>query len=288
MKEFYWEAKARGEPIPHILGLTASPVVKSEISALKELEQTMDAVCRTPTKHREDLLAHSQRPSLVPISFKASLQLLPNEYSESILKLVTARNKLNIMEDPFIRSLINGKTERARKRLERALKQKSTYVQNSMKQFCRRSMEMAANIGSWAADWYIFETIKRFLAGVQRQGAVSESWRDEEVVYLARVFQEADIRAPPAIFEHSSLSDKIQRLIEVLLSQQDDAKGIGEDFCTQPAQVSVTDAFFTSSLCKRASYNSRARAHSVNTPRSQEEVQNRTDGRPRNDPKCQT
>lgn len=229
MKEFYWENKARGESVPHILGLTASPVAKSDPSALEELERTMDSVCRTPTTHREELMAHSQRPSLVPVSFKGSSQFLTNEYSESVVKLITARNELNIMQDPFITHIINDKSERARKRLHQAIKQKDTYVQNSMKQFCRRSMEMAANIGSWAADWYIFETIRRFLAGVQRQGATSTDWKTQEVVYLARVFQEADIRAPPPLYDASTLSDKIQRLIEVLLGQKDDAKGIGED-----------------------------------------------------------
>lgn len=85
---------------------------------------------------------------------------------------------------------------------------------------------MAINFGSWAADWYMFETIKHFLAGVERQGATSESWRDAEVVYLTRVFQDADIR-PPRDYDRSTLSDKVERLIEVLLSNDGDARGIG-------------------------------------------------------------
>lgn len=85
---------------------------------------------------------------------------------------------------------------------------------------------MAMDLGPWAADWYIFETIKRFLTGVIRQGATSESWRDAEVVYLARVFQAADIQ-PPLAYDQSSFSHKVQRLVEVLLSNGDDAKGIG-------------------------------------------------------------
>lgn len=137
MKEFYWNYKAKREPVPSILGLTASPVVRSDISALENLEQTMDAVCRSPTKHREELLAHSQRPSLVSITFKPRLQLAPTEYSDSMNKLVVARNKLDIMEDPWIVSLSHDESDRARRQLEKALKQRSTYVQNSMRSFCR-------------------------------------------------------------------------------------------------------------------------------------------------------
>lgn len=137
MKEFYWESKAKKDSVPHILGLTASPVVRSQISALEKLEFTLDAVCRSPTKHREELLAHSQRPSLVSVTFRPRLHISPAEYSESLNKLVGARNRLNILEDPFVVSLMHDKSDRARRQLERALKQKRTYVQDCMKSFCR-------------------------------------------------------------------------------------------------------------------------------------------------------
>lgn len=225
MKEFYWDAKAKKDPVPHVLGLTASPVVRSDICALEKLESTLNAVCRSPTKHREELLAHSHRPSLVSIIFRSRLQLPEAEYSESLKKLAAARNRLNIMEDPFVVSLLQDTSDGARRQLEQTLKQKRTYVQDCMRTFCRRSIEMAINLGGWAADWYIFETIKRFLAGVMRQGATSESWRDAEVVYLARVFQLAEI-PPPRVHGKSEFSDKVQRLIEVLLSNDSDARGI--------------------------------------------------------------
>lgn len=137
MREFYWESKAQKKPVPCVLGLTASPVVRSDFSALEKLEQTLDAVCRSPTKHREELLAHSQRPSLVSLTFKSRLHLPQTEYSDSLKKLIAALNKLDIMEDPWIVSLIRDRSDRARRQLEKALKQKSTYVQNSMKSFCR-------------------------------------------------------------------------------------------------------------------------------------------------------
>lgn len=239
MKEFYWEAKKTGKPVPHILGLTASPVIKSDMSALVKLEETLDAVCRSPTKHRDELLAHAHRPTLVPTPFMPREHLSPTDYSPSIEKLIAARNKLNIMEDPYIVSLINDKSDRATRQLKQALKRKDTYVQNTMKTFCRRAIDMAAAIGSWAADWYIFETIRRFLAGVKKQRATSDSWRDADVVYLARVFMDMDVRPPPSLCQQSDLSDKVQKLIEVLLSQKDDAKGIGE--CKRPVTLLCPD-----------------------------------------------
>lgn len=226
MKEFYWESKAKCSPVPHVLGLTASPVVRSDVSSLKQIESTMDAICRTPTTHRQELLAHSQRPELFSTTFTSKSQLSANEYSESMLKLVAARNKLNILEDPYVVSLKAEGTDRARRKLEEAIKQRRTYVQDSMKSFCRRSVEISKELGSWAADWFIFEAIRRFLAGISRQGASSRSFRDSEVVYLARIFQDADIGPPAPTYEDSGLSDKVQRLLQVLLAYGSDARAI--------------------------------------------------------------
>lgn len=225
MKEFYSERKAGGWPVPCVLGLTASPVIRSDIASLQTLEATLDAVCRSPTKHREELLLHSQRPSLVTVPYSSKTQFSPADYTTSIERLSEARNKLDIMEDPYILSLVAEKTERAKRKLKDAIDKKKTYIQDSMKAFCRRSIEIAMDLGSWAADYYIYETIRRFLAGIVRQGAISQSYNDAEVVYLARIFQDANIH-PPRAFEPSDLSDKAQRLVDVLLKHEGDAKGI--------------------------------------------------------------
>lgn len=227
MKEFYHESKAKGESVPHILGLTASPVVRSDISSLEMLEAILNAVCRSPTKHREELLAHAQRPELVQVGFKPKQHVPDPELTDSITKLIAARNSLNILEDPYVGFLSAEKTDRSRRQLIIALKQKKTYVQDSMKTFCRKSIDIARDLGNWAADWYISETIDRYLAGIARQGAISKSYRDAEVVYLARIFQDATIQRPPLLYEESSqLSDKIKRLINLLLPYDADTRGI--------------------------------------------------------------
>lgn len=85
---------------------------------------------------------------------------------------------------------------------------------------------MALELGRWAADWYIYKAIQHFLKRIVRHGASSESFRDSEVVYLARIFQEADIGPPQPMSTHSQLSDKVQLLIEALLKYDEDTKAI--------------------------------------------------------------
>lgn len=225
MQEFYCESKFPAASLPHILGLTASPVTRDDISSLEKIEANLHAVCKSPTKHREELLSYSPRPALIAIPFTPKRPLSRDEYTESMIRLFRARNDLDIMEDPYIVALLNEKTDSSVRKLNEALAKKRTYIQDSMRSLCRRSLEIAKDLGSWAADWYMYEAIRRFLAGVKGQGALSQSFRDAEMVCLANVFAKAEIPRPPP-FEPSTLSDKIVRVIRVLLECDDDVRGI--------------------------------------------------------------
>lgn len=81
-------------------------------------------------------------------------------------------------------------------------------------------------MGSWAADWYIFETIRRYLEGVRRQDVISQSYEDAEVIYLARLFQNAKIGPPVEYYDQSVLSEKVIQLIDVLIKYEGVARGI--------------------------------------------------------------
>ncbi|KAE9375393.1 P-loop containing nucleoside triphosphate hydrolase protein [Stipitochalara longipes BDJ] len=62
MQNFYHKRKAQGLSIPHILGLTASPVINSDPLSVIKIEETLDALCRTPKKHREKLRLQVKLP----------------------------------------------------------------------------------------------------------------------------------------------------------------------------------------------------------------------------------
>lgn len=226
MREFYRESKDRGNPVPHVLGLTASPVVRADISSLEDLENTLDATCRSPTRHREELLAHTRRPSMFNIQYRSKLKVARNEYTQSMSKIHEAHAGLDIKEDPYVHWLCAQNTDRSKRKLSDAFMKKDTYTQGAMKKFCRRSVEVFRDMGSWAADWFIFETIQRFLDGVRRQDAISQSFKDAEVVYLARIFQNAKVDPPLETHHESILSEKVRQLIDVLIKYEGDARGI--------------------------------------------------------------
>lgn len=93
---FYKEDKEVGLPIPSILGLTASPVMRSSADALDVIENTMDAMCRTPSKHREELLSHVKPPSLCCVVYGPSLEPNDRGIVSSLSSLLVPVSRLGI------------------------------------------------------------------------------------------------------------------------------------------------------------------------------------------------
>ncbi|KAK7724223.1 Dicer-like protein 2 [Diaporthe eres] len=160
------------------------------------------------------------------IQYRSKLKVARNEYTQSMSKIHEAHAGLDIKEDPYVHWLCAQNTDRSKRKLSDAFMKKDTYTQGAMKKFCRRSVEVFRDMGSWAADWFIFETIQRFLDGVRRQDAISQSFKDAEVVYLARIFQNAKVDPPLETHHESILSEKVRQLIDVLIKYEGDARGI--------------------------------------------------------------
>ncbi|KAH8888301.1 P-loop containing nucleoside triphosphate hydrolase protein [Thozetella sp. PMI_491] len=226
MKEIYWPAKDAEATVPHILGLTASPLMRSNLKDIEVLEKTLDAVCRSPHRHREELIAHSNRPELHTVPYGPIHPVpTPNDFSPSMASLAKAYSELDMAKDPGVIRLTADKSSRGRDLLRKAILQKDTYIQKQMKIFSARSREAYQNIGSWAADYYIHRVISEFKLSIDATSNDSEeSWADEEVKYLGDIFER--IECAPATLDAFNLSRKVRELLNVLQSYQGDPVGI--------------------------------------------------------------
>jgi hypothetical protein len=119
MQEFYWPKKKAKEPVPYILGLTASPVIGSELGDLETLESTLDAACKSPRKQKMDLSLHVKAPIMVQMLFNGNELILnkPN-YSRNMASLMAVYSNLNIHDDPEIIRLRTTNTDASKRRLE--------------------------------------------------------------------------------------------------------------------------------------------------------------------------
>ncbi|OLN92282.1 Dicer-like protein 2 [Colletotrichum chlorophyti] len=250
MTAFYHREKQKGAYTPHILGLTASPTFGSKVDSITALETTLDAVCRTPTMHRDDLLACVKRPQLAYVPYE--LQDVYNPPS-SLRSLRAAIQTLDISEDPYVLHLKAEGTDRSRRELISVLENHNTYIQNQMTSFGRQAIHIFRELGPWAADYYIWKVVSRFEAAVKSRSVWIDTWKDDEKQYLSKILSQVDCHCPSEdSISPKVLSNKVSVLVEQL--QQDQTDIIGIVFAKERATVAVLSHLLKSHHSLRARY----------------------------------
>jgi hypothetical protein len=239
MNEHYAQAKARGLPVPHILGLTASPLMRSNLDDVEVLERTLDAVCKTPSKHRDELLAQVNRPTMIPASYG---YLASPEQAEGptpmMSRLAQACRGLDITRDPYILKLLAENSARSRELLAKAVRTRNTYSQKQMRSFWAGSKRICDDMGPWAADYYINRVISEFLQDPDATKTTNSQFSDlteQERRYLAEAFLAVD--PMPPLETPTILSAKVNKLVDILASYQGSPVGIV--FVKERASVAV-------------------------------------------------
>lgn len=224
--ERYRIHKHNGMKCPEILGLTASPIMRSRIDGIEKIEETLDAVCKTPTTHREELMSVVRQPALLPVIVPDSGQgTIP---SRSMASLANAFRSLNIRQDPYILHLQTEKTERNLYKLRKALEKRDTYVIKQMQSFYRRSAEINRQLGLWAAEYFIHKGITRFLSSTDAEVAWLETLGMKEKQYLANVLRQVVTEPPQPLAEAAmpNISTKFTTLVKELQSAPVDTRCI--------------------------------------------------------------
>ncbi len=225
MKEFYGPQKKDGLEVPAILGLTASPLMKANLEDLEVLEATLDAICKTPTKHRDELIAQVKRPTMKTVLCEhVSGQIVQATLTQSMASLNQTYRELDIARDPKILYLRAGSSKKSRERLNNAVIKNRTNCQRQMRSFCNGAKAIFTSLGPWAADWYIHKVILEFLAGLDDAGGGGDDLSEEERRYLADALQK--VIAPPPSAEPTELSPKVKALVEILVRHTDSPRGI--------------------------------------------------------------
>lgn len=228
MRDFYWPRREAQQCVPHVLGLTASPVIGSKLSAFESLEKLLDSICRTPRLRREELSLHVHRPSLTQIHFDAN-NASANAFNrtnimESLLRVYRA---LEISEDPEILRLKTINTEKSRDQMKRAVQGNKTFVQDQMKSFSATTVKLYGELGAWAADFFIAQVVSTNKKSADTTGFAFGRWEDAERRYLAKALQNVDI-SPSNLspLSKDTISEKVRVLIDFLRSCDESTTGI--------------------------------------------------------------
>ncbi len=209
--------------VPHILGLTASPVMRSDPSSVTKIEETLDAICRTPTKHREELRLQVKLPILSHVTYQP---LMPESslgsYTRTIDSLSHTFRNLKISDDPYFISLREENTERSHRKLEKIQMNHKTWCRDQMKSLHATTLKICSEIGPWAADYYAFQVIARVRKSAEESGSSLGIWdiATAEKQYLAKALMGVDFAGYTACLTPASIplvTNKVSKLVETLV-----------------------------------------------------------------------
>ncbi|KAK4098271.1 P-loop containing nucleoside triphosphate hydrolase protein [Parathielavia hyrcaniae] len=243
MVEHYAPRKAKGLPVPHILGLTASPLMRSDLNDLELLEQTLDAVCKTPSKHRDELMAEVKPPEMKTVSYGAIPGLEGAvSVTPTMARLKNVYRGLRIEDDPYVQHLLADPTPRNKSKLNKVVLNRKTLCLEQVQSLYTRASDMCDCLGPWAADYYIHRAISSFLQDPEDSSHPSrDTLADLERKYLAETIRKVKVQPPPDT--PTPLSPKVEALLVALESYQGNPLGIV--FVKERATVAVLSHILT-------------------------------------------
>lgn len=124
---------------------------RSDPQGLEAIETTLDAICRTPTKHRAELRLEVKLPVLSRVFYESKCA----DPNKALTTLHLACRNLKLSEDPYVLSLLKDNTEKGRNKLKKVRLNEKTWCRTQMKSFLATATRIFQELGSWAANYYI-------------------------------------------------------------------------------------------------------------------------------------
>lgn len=220
MRDFYHHAKRDGKPIPHILALSASPVMHSDASqsGLVAVESNLDATTITPTQHRDELEVHVHSPEMTRIDYSESP---PSENSPAYRRLTFELMTYDFENDPYVLELKEQDDCAANRSLQKVIEKGKTDTTDQLKSLHNRAGHIHEQLGGCFADWYISTCVSRYLerreSGTSLIVDLEAKERRHLECILARVASKLDSASVSLSSTHDA-SEKVKALLNVLSS----------------------------------------------------------------------
>ncbi|EFE41937.1 RNA helicase/RNAse III, putative [Trichophyton verrucosum HKI 0517] len=232
MRNFYHariDQLSETNDLPSILGLTASPTSKliedslsrqCECSLLMEsrqLEQNLDAFCKTPAIHREEMMQYVHIPELRKISYQKD-SIIPHNMKVKFLHML---DDIDIESDPFFQRY-KGKTDsKSTERFLRALARKTPGLDQLKRCFTKVS-HMYGELGHWASSAFISEIYRR--TREERAKLVDHSWSEwdrDDSSFMCNALEPVVAIMGERCWNSTpdAVSQKVEHLVDLLSSE---------------------------------------------------------------------
>ena len=240
MRNFYHPAKAKGDKVPAILGLTASPVISAKSGKLETIEANLDAMTITPKRHRSELESFVHPPQLASVIYTQSAGQELANVSALCRLLQRTVDTYDLSTDPYIIGLVDLGDDKSQRKLESLVLEPKTYCYKQLKALQQRSKALHDQLGPFAADWYVRKCMQRYVESVRSEAPILQDLSDKERQHLRKIFD--NMLHMPEDVEGRELmhvvTNKVQCLIK-LLQQHHSSSVRGIVFVEQRAAVTA-------------------------------------------------
>lgn len=219
--------------------------MRSDPRSVTNIEGTLDAICRTPTKHRSELRLQVKLPVLSQVSYQpltpeASL----GSYTRTIDSLGRVFRDLKISEDPYVLSLLADNTDRSRRKLEKVWMNHKTWCHDQMKNFHATTLKICSELGAWAADYYAFQVIDKVTKAIEGSSTFGGIWdvTSAEKQYIAQALEQVEVSGHTACETPASIplvTDKVSKLLQLLVQKSKSVTFSGIVFVQERALAAV-------------------------------------------------
>ncbi|KAF7597122.1 hypothetical protein BBP40_009460 [Aspergillus hancockii] len=190
IKDLYHPTKNEQGPesVPRILGLTASPIMRTKLHDMPQIERNLNAVCRTPREQRQDLMKYVHPPQLM------------------LLRYAAPGNSSRAWSSPFLEAVSQAHSHAQLELLNHSIFRE---VQDQLENFHAKATGIGNLIGTWAGDCFIAESVKK-LVGIA--GMDDSLWADPAKARLSEILRPILQLAPAIPGSSSTASEKVCRL----------------------------------------------------------------------------
>ncbi|KAJ6025012.1 hypothetical protein N7540_005809 [Penicillium herquei] len=237
MQYHYHPTKEKLGPnsVPRILGLTASPIVRSSRQELETIEANLDAVCKTPRTHRTELISHVHRPQLERVQYPAYDIEQQGAGSLLLLRLFSCIRSYDMRHDPYIEML--RQRPETEDKADKAAMSGKTFCLEQLTKFREQCIHIYEELGGWATDYYIEACIAQLERSVGAIAGMTQLACDEKahvLKLLSAIVVDGNLNARQTFH----ISPKLETLLS-FLDKHDNPNFSGLIFVKRRATVSV-------------------------------------------------
>jgi dsRNA-specific ribonuclease/ERCC4-related helicase len=221
MQDFYHPAKLDRKEVPHILGLSASPVQNRNASktGLAAVEANLDAITITPKRFRDDLETHVHLPELITVDYDENTSV-SGQRSLVCGKLLQEVAGYELDNDPYVLELREQNDPQAKRRLMKVYGNRKTYCAEQLQTLLNRAEHIGTQLGKSMAEWYICTCLRRYLESRQNGSSLIEDLESRERRHLESIIgrilsASGSTRVSQPDIEKAS--DKANKLHDILL-----------------------------------------------------------------------